>query len=75
MLNKERLIKEFEELVALPCESKKEKKVAELVKAKLQQLGVEYYQDNVNLKTGGECGNVIAFLPSNVQHLAKPIFF
>ena len=41
MLNKERLIDEFIELVSVPCPIKGEKEVAELIMSKLRAMGIE----------------------------------
>ena len=40
MINKTRLIDEFIELVSVPCPSKDEKQEAELIMAKLRELGL-----------------------------------
>lgn len=74
MINKERIIKLFEELVSVPCASKCEKQEAELIMSKLEELGLEYEVDNANEHTGGEVGNVWAYLPGNVEN-APCIFF
>lgn len=74
MINKERIVKLFEELVAVPCPSKCEKQEAELIMSKLQELGLEYEIDNANEHTGGEIGNVWSYLPANVEG-APCIFF
>ena len=62
MLNKERLIDEFIELVSVPCPSKDEKQEAELIMSKLRVMGIEPEMDNVHEKTGGTCGNVWAYV-------------
>lgn len=74
MINKERIIKLFEELVAVPCPSKGEGQEAKLIVSKLQELGLEAEIDNANEITGGEVGNVWAYLPGNVEG-APCIFF
>ena len=74
-MDKQRLFDTFVELVSVPCESKKEKQVAELVKKKLQEMNVSYEQDEVQKITGGECGNIFVTLPSNVQGKAASVFF
>ena len=58
MINKTRLIDEFIELVSVPCPSKDEKQEAELIMAKLRELGLEPEMDKAHEKTGGTCGNV-----------------
>lgn len=75
MLVRKRLEELFVELVAVPCESKKEGRVAELVKAKLEEMQVSYLQDEVQKITGGECGNIIVTLPPNVQGDVPGVFF
>ena len=62
MINKTRLIDEFIELVSVPCPSKDEKQEAELIMAKLRELGLEPEMDKAHEKTGGTCGNVWAYL-------------
>ncbi len=74
MLNKERLINEFIELVSVPCPSKDEKQEAKLIMKKLRELGIEPEMDNVHEKTGGTCGNVWAYIKGNVPD-APVLFF
>ena len=50
MLNKERLIDEFIELVSVSCPSKDEKQEAELIMSKLRAMGIEPEMDNVHEK-------------------------
>ena len=73
MLNKERLIDEFIELVSVPCPSKDEKQEAELIMSKLRAMGIEPEMDNVHEKTGGTCGNVWAYVKGNVP--TAPVLF
>ena len=73
MLNKERLINEFIELVSVPCPSKDEKQEAELIMKKLRQMGIEAEMDDVHEKTGGTCGNVWAYVKGNVP--TAPVLF
>lgn len=74
MLNKERLIKEFTELVSVPCPSKDELQEAKLIMKKLQELGIEAEMDNAGEKVGGTCGNVWAYIKGNAEH-APVLFF
>lgn len=74
MINKERLIKLFEELVSVPCASKEEKLEAELVCAKLKELGLEPIIDKANEKTGGNVGNVWATFKGNVPDAPTLLF-
>jgi len=74
MINKERVIKEFMELVSLPCPSKDEKQEAELIIKKLNALGLETKVDTANKETGGTVGNVWGFLPANVTGAPAVLF-
>ena len=67
MINKERILKEFMELVKIDSPSKEEREVAEVLKARLSQLGLEIKEDAAGKKIGGNCGNIIAFLPKNAE--------
>ena len=62
MVNKQRLIDEFLELVQIDSPSSKEGKVAQVLVKKLEEIGCEVIIDNAGEKTGGETGNVIATL-------------
>lgn len=62
-VNKERMLAEFKEMVAIPCHSLKERPIFEYLKAKFEELGFEVKEDNVAEKLGGNCGNLWAFLP------------
>ncbi len=74
MINKNRLIDEFIELVSVPCPSKDEKQEAELIMAKLRALGLEPAMDKANEKTGGTCGNVWAYLKGNAEGAPALLF-
>lgn len=74
MVNKDRMVQEFIELVSVPCPSRDEKAEAELIMKKLVELGLEPEMDNANEKTGGTCGNVWATLKGNKPG-APSIFF
>lgn len=74
MINKDRLLNEFIELVGVPCPSKDEKAEAELLVHKLQAMGLEVKVDDAGSKIGGTTGNVWAFLPGNVQGATRLFF-
>lgn len=67
MINKERVLKEFFELVRIKCSTRQEREVADVLKARLQELGLEVIEDNVGEKIGGNCGNVIGFKQGTVK--------
>ena len=74
MINKTRLIDEFIELVSVPCPSKDEKQEAELIMAKLRELGLEPEMDKAHEKTGGTCGNVWAYVKGTVPNAPTLLF-
>lgn len=59
MVNRERLVKEFLELTAIDSLTKKERKMADALKAKLEGMGYEVFEDDAGKKIGGEAGNII----------------
>lgn len=74
MINENRMLNEFIELVSVPCPSKDEKAEAELIMRKLDELGIEYKMDNVNEKTGDNCGNIWAYIKGTVSDAPKLLF-
>ncbi|MCL1991095.1 MAG: M20/M25/M40 family metallo-hydrolase [Defluviitaleaceae bacterium] len=74
MVNQERLVAEFLELVQVDSESKNEAEIAKLLKEKLTALGLEVTEDETKAQTGLGSGNLIARLKGSVQ-TADPILF
>lgn len=75
MINKERILNEFIELVSVPSESLKEKLEADMIYRKLIDMGLEAKIDDAGQKSGADTGNVWAFLPSNVDGKLPRLFF
>ncbi len=67
MINKERMLTEFFELVRIKCSTKDERQVADVLKGRLVGLGMEVFEDNVGEKIGGNCGNLIAYIDGTIQ--------
>jgi len=67
MINKQRMLAEFFELVKIKCSTRDERQVADILKARLVALGMEVTEDNAGEKIGGNCGNVIAYKKGTVQ--------
>ena len=65
LVNKERMLAEFKEVVAVPCHTLRERPVFEMLRAKLEALGFTVEEDDAGEKLGGNCGNLWAFLPGN----------
>ena len=65
LVNKERMLAEFKEVVAVPCNTLQERPVFEMLRTKLEALGFTVEEDDAGEKLGGNCGNLWAFLPGN----------
>lgn len=65
MINKERLVETFIELVKIDGKSGNEKDIAENLIKKLKELGLEVRTDNAGETFGGNAGNVIGYLEGN----------
>ncbi|MEW6695762.1 MAG: M20/M25/M40 family metallo-hydrolase [Bacillota bacterium] len=67
MVDAERLIQEFMELVQVDSESGAERQLADLLKVRLVSLGLEVFEDNAGnfVEVGRGTGNLIATLPGN----------
>ena len=61
MAEKERIIKDFLELSAIDSVSFKERKFADVLKRKLEELGLKAHEDSVSEEIGSNAGNVYAF--------------
>jgi len=73
-VNKERMLAEFKEVVAVPCHSLQERPVFELLRAKLEALGFTVEEDDAGEKLGGNCGNLWAFLPATKSGVVSVLF-
>jgi len=62
MINRDRLTRQFMELVRIPSPSKREGRVAHVLKKMLKELGFDVFIDNAGEKTGCDVGNIIARL-------------
>ena len=75
MINKQRLLDEFIELVSVPCPSKDEKAEADLIIKKLAEIGIKAEVDEAGVKSGSTTGNVWAFIPANVDYKVPGLMF
>lgn len=66
VINAERVIKEFMELVRVDSVSGQERKLADLLKARLESLGLEVREDDAGKKLNTTAGNLIGRLPGTV---------
>jgi len=62
MVNQERLVQSFLELVQINSQTKKERAMADHLIEKLTALGLDVYEDKAGESIGGNAGNVIGVL-------------
>ncbi len=74
MINQERLVKEFMELVQVDSETKYEAEIAKVLKEKFEQLGVKVVEDDTMAETGHGAGNLICTLEGTKAGV-DPIYF
>jgi tripeptide aminopeptidase len=60
---RERLLDDFVRLCEIESPSKRERAVADAVRAELQQLGLDVEEDDTGMDTGSEAGNLLARIP------------
>lgn len=76
MVQKERLIAEFMELVRIDSETKHEGPVSVALRQRFEALGLEVTEDDVGPKIGHGAGNLYAWLPASAgQEHVRPILF
>ncbi|GAF66296.1 peptidase T [Bacillus sp. TS-2] len=73
LLNEERLLNGFLELVKIDSETKHERAIADFLKQKFVELGLEVLEDDSASKTGHGAGNLICTLKGELA--ADPIYF
>ncbi|MBR1691938.1 MAG: M20/M25/M40 family metallo-hydrolase [Lachnospiraceae bacterium] len=73
IINKERLIKEFCELVSVDCESFHEEAMMKVLKGKLTELGIDVYEDEAGAHYGCGSGNVYGYLKGELE--GAPLLF
>lgn len=66
MINQERLIDEFMELVRYPSTSGNERVLADVLIDRLRAIGLEVIEDDAGQKLGWDVGNIIARWPATV---------
>ncbi len=68
-VNEERLVNEFLELVQIDSETKNEAKIAEVLKKKFTELGLEVQEDNAKEQTGFGANNLVCTLKGNKDNV------
>ncbi len=65
MVNRDRMINEFVELVKIDSLSYKEREIADRIKEKLNAMGYNVFEDDAGKKVGGNAGNIICKIKGN----------
>ena len=65
MVNRERMVSEFMQLVRIDSLSGQERKMADTLKEKLSEMGYETYEDHAGGRIGGSTGNIICTVKGN----------
>lgn len=68
MINQRRVLEDFFSLVKINCPTKGEREVTDLLKSRLNSLGLNVLEDDVATKIGGSSGNIIAYLQGTVAN-------
>lgn len=74
MINQERLLNEFLELVQINSETKFETEIAKVLKQKFSDLNLTVFEDDTTAKTGHGAGNLICSLEATKADV-DPIYF
>lgn len=76
MVNEQRLIDEFFELVRIDSETKQERAICDALTRKFEQLGLTVEEDDTAAKTGHGAGNLFALWPATPgMETAEPFLF
>lgn len=75
LVNKERLLNDFIEIVKIKSPSRNEMELGSYVLKRLERLGVKAKMDDTGNKIGGNAGNITGFLASSNKRKKTPVFF
>jgi tripeptide aminopeptidase len=74
MINEQRIVDNFLDMVKIPSPSLNERAVADYVKAKLEKMGLEVTEDNAGETCEGNAGNIIGVLKAKGSNTKKVLF-
>ncbi|MCD8500979.1 MAG: M20/M25/M40 family metallo-hydrolase [Bacillaceae bacterium] len=74
MINQERLVQEFIELVKVDSETKFEREIADVLKKKFSELEIDVFEDDTTEQSGHGAGNLICTLNGTKDNV-DPIYF
>ena len=72
MIDKERVLAEFLELIGIRCSTHDEREMGDLLTKRLQELGGTVHEDRAGEALGGNCGNLVADFPATEGQEDKP---
>ena len=73
MVNRDRIVREFQELVAIDARSFRERKMADRLTEKLREIGFSVEEDDSGRIYGGSAGNIYGFLAGDLP--GDPLLF
>ncbi len=74
MINKDRIVDNFLNMVKIPSPSLKEREMADYVKKELEKLGLEVVEDNAGENCDGNAGNIVGVLKGKGENPKKLLF-
>jgi len=74
MIDRQRIIDNFLEMVKIPSPSLKERVIADYVKSQLEKIGLEVIEDNAGKSCNGNSGNIIGILKAKGSKKKKILF-
>ena len=74
MINKQRVLDEFFELVKISSPTREERQIADVLTIRLKELGLTVTEDTAGTKINGNCGNLVAMLAANKENLPTILF-
>lgn len=74
MINRNRMLNEFMELVRIDSPTKNERPMADVLIDRLQKLGMTVTEDDAGEVIGGSCGNVIGYLKGTLSEAPTLLF-
>ncbi|WP_434750488.1 M20/M25/M40 family metallo-hydrolase [Paenibacillus amylolyticus] len=75
MINEQRVIQQFMELVQIDSETKNEQNISKVLKEQFEGLGLHVYEDDTMDKTGHGAGNLIVTLEAAGVEGVEPMLF
>lgn len=67
MIDRDRVLNNFLEMVKIPSPSKNEREIGNYLKKSLEELGAEVIEDCAGDICGGNCGNIIGFFKGELE--------